>query len=34
MLDFCSDFEFWNFTYTMPTGFVGTPNLMFEVELK
>jgi hypothetical protein len=30
----CSDFEFWNFTYTMPTDFVGTPNLGFDVELK
>jgi len=29
-----SDFEFWNFTYTMPADFVGTPNLVFDVELK
>jgi hypothetical protein len=29
-----SNFEFWNFTYTMPIGFVGTPNIMFDVELK
>ncbi|KAH8766300.1 hypothetical protein F5882DRAFT_13322 [Hyaloscypha sp. PMI_1271] len=29
-----NNFEFWNFTYTMPKDFVGAPNLMFDVELK
>lgn len=27
------DFEFWNFTYTMPPGFEGSPNLVVEMEL-
>ncbi|KAF4124544.1 hypothetical protein GMORB2_5210 [Geosmithia morbida] len=26
------DFEFWNFTYTMPKDFVGLPNLILELE--
>lgn len=26
------DFEFWNFTYSMPDGFKGVPNLILEVE--
>ncbi|CZT42341.1 related to OrfH-unknown, trichothecene gene cluster [Rhynchosporium secalis] len=29
-----NDFEFWNFTYTMPEGFVGAPSLLLELELK
>lgn len=28
-----NDFEYWNFTYSMPEGFIGTPNLCLEVEL-
>ncbi|UPL02755.1 hypothetical protein LCI18_013689 [Fusarium solani-melongenae] len=27
------DFEFWNFTYTMPAGFVGTPSLTLDLEI-
>ncbi|EEU35671.1 uncharacterized protein NECHADRAFT_97902 [Fusarium vanettenii 77-13-4] len=27
------DFEFWNFTYSMPTGFVGTPTLTVDLEI-
>lgn len=30
---FCSDFEFWNFTYVMPEGFEGVPNLMLSFEV-
>ncbi|KAJ3550205.1 hypothetical protein NM208_g107 [Fusarium decemcellulare] len=26
------DFEFWNFTYTMPSGFRGTPNLVLDLK--
>jgi len=26
------DFELWNFTYTMPTGFEGTPALTLDLE--
>ncbi|KAM5343733.1 hypothetical protein ACJ41O_012270 [Fusarium nematophilum] len=26
------DFEFWNFTYTMPTGFVGAPNIVLDLQ--
>ena len=33
ILELNSDFEFWNFTYAMPSGFVGTPNLNLAVEL-
>ncbi|KAL2066155.1 hypothetical protein VTL71DRAFT_2226 [Oculimacula yallundae] len=29
-----NDFEFWNFTYTMPEGFVGVPSLLLELEFK
>ncbi|KAK2624550.1 hypothetical protein QTJ16_006500 [Diplocarpon rosae] len=29
-----NDFEFWNFTYTMPMDFVGIPSLLLELELK
>ncbi|GME36463.1 hypothetical protein GTA08_BOTSDO00397 [Neofusicoccum parvum] len=28
-----SDFEFWNFTYVMPEGFEGVPNLMLSFEV-
>lgn len=28
-----NDFEFWNFTYTMPVGSVKKPNLLLEVDL-
>ena len=28
-----NDFEFWNFTYTMPTNYTGKPHLLLEVEL-
>ncbi|EJT76456.1 hypothetical protein GGTG_06375 [Gaeumannomyces tritici R3-111a-1] len=28
------DFEFWNFTYTMPQGFTGVPNLVLELAHK
>ncbi|KAI1495435.1 hypothetical protein F5X99DRAFT_403575 [Biscogniauxia marginata] len=27
------DFELWNFTYTMPDGFTGTPSLILDLEL-
>ncbi|EGY15308.1 hypothetical protein VD0002_g2813 [Verticillium dahliae] len=27
------DFEFWNFTYSMPPGFVGVPNIVLDVNL-
>ncbi|KAI5460845.1 hypothetical protein BGZ63DRAFT_357733 [Mariannaea sp. PMI_226] len=27
------DFEFWNFTYSMPAGFVGTPTLILDLDL-
>ncbi|KAI8711274.1 hypothetical protein NCS52_01503300 [Fusarium sp. LHS14.1] len=27
------DFEFWNFTYSMPAGFVGTPTLIVDLEI-
>ena len=27
------DFEFWNFTYSMPEGFEGTPNLCLDFKL-
>ncbi|KAM0419054.1 hypothetical protein ACHAPT_011993 [Fusarium lateritium] len=27
------DFEFWNFTYTMPAYFVGTPTLTLDLEM-
>ncbi|KAH6980709.1 hypothetical protein BKA56DRAFT_643982 [Ilyonectria sp. MPI-CAGE-AT-0026] len=27
------DFEFWNFTYTMPEGFQGIPTIVLELEL-
>lgn len=27
------DFEVWNFTYMMPEGFVGTPELCLDVAL-
>lgn len=27
------DFEFWNFTYTMPTGFTGTPSITLDLSL-
>ncbi|RSL40068.1 hypothetical protein CEP53_013610 [Fusarium sp. AF-6] len=27
------DFEFWNFTYTMPAGFAGTPSLTLDLEI-
>lgn len=30
---FHSDFEFWNFTYYMPEGFEGTPNLVLEFDV-
>lgn len=29
-----NDFEYWNFTYTMPEGFEGAPSLVMEVELE
>ncbi|KAK0122231.1 hypothetical protein ONS95_010484 [Cadophora gregata] len=29
-----NDFEFWNFTYTMPVGFEGVPSLLLELEFK
>ncbi|KAI9733053.1 MAG: hypothetical protein M1834_003598 [Cirrosporium novae-zelandiae] len=32
--DTIDDFEFWNFTYSMPTGSTETPNLLLEVELE
>lgn len=28
-----NDFEFWNFTYTMPADLVDMPNLLVEVTL-
>lgn len=28
-----NDFEFWNFTWSVPAGFVGVPNLSIEVKL-
>ncbi|KAF9637480.1 hypothetical protein BFW01_g8376 [Lasiodiplodia theobromae] len=28
-----NDFEFWNFTYYMPDGFEGTPNLVLEFDV-
>ncbi|OAL48505.1 hypothetical protein IQ07DRAFT_622919 [Pyrenochaeta sp. DS3sAY3a] len=28
------DFEFWNFTYTMPTGFTGTPSITLDLSLE
>ncbi|KAI9168014.1 hypothetical protein HJFPF1_04158 [Paramyrothecium foliicola] len=27
------DFEFWNFTYSMPPGFVGQPNVVLDLSL-
>ncbi|OHE97741.1 hypothetical protein CORC01_06946 [Colletotrichum orchidophilum] len=27
------DFEFWNFTYTLPQGFVGTPSIVLDLNL-
>ncbi|KAK2031077.1 hypothetical protein LX32DRAFT_557753, partial [Colletotrichum zoysiae] len=27
------DFEFWNFTYSMPSGFEGTPSVVLDVKL-
>ncbi|ORY61035.1 uncharacterized protein BCR38DRAFT_459944 [Pseudomassariella vexata] len=31
--DLVRDFEFWNFTYTMPSGFEGIPNICLELKL-
>ncbi|KAH7311449.1 hypothetical protein B0I35DRAFT_396137 [Stachybotrys elegans] len=28
------DFEFWNFTYHMPAGFVGTPSITLDLNLR
>lgn len=27
------DFEYWNFTYTMPEGFQGVPTIVLDLEL-
>lgn len=27
------DFEFWNFTYSMPAGFSGTPNIVLDLRV-
>lgn len=27
------EFELWNFTYTMPSGFKGTPSLTLDLEM-
>ncbi|TVY84424.1 hypothetical protein LSUE1_G005584 [Lachnellula suecica] len=32
--DTINDFEFWNFTYTMPSKYTGQPHLLLEVELR
>jgi hypothetical protein len=31
--DTINDFEFWNFTYTMPANYSGIPSLSLAVEL-
>lgn len=33
LTDQCSDFEFWNFTYTMPEGSKEVPRIRLEFEV-